>query len=199
MFERFTSQARDVVVGAQVEARQLGHCWIGTEHLLLAMLRQSDSLATQALADAGVRHESARRVLLRVLEGPDALDRDALTSIGIDLDAVRRRVEEVFGPGALDDSFDRPGAGRFGRGRLPWRRAGRRSGGHVPFTEKAKKALELSLREALRLRHNEIGAEHLLLGVLREGTGLGLKVMTELGAEPAEVHRALSLRLRRSA
>ena len=78
-------------------------------------------------------------------------DADALRSVGIDLDAVRRSVEEAFGPGALD------------RGT-----SGGRKRGHIPFTRGAKKALELALREALQLGHNYIGTEHLLLGLVRD-------------------------------
>jgi ATP-dependent Clp protease ATP-binding subunit ClpA len=79
-------------------------------------------------------------------------DADALATLGIDLDEVRRSVEETFGPGALD----RTRAGRRGR----W------FAGHVPFDRSAKKVLELALREAIRMEHGHIGCEHVLLGLL---------------------------------
>ena len=96
---------------------------------------------------------------------------EALAAIGIDLDEIRRRVEASFGPGALE-------RGRRGRGR------------HVPFTPAAKKALELALREALRLGDREIGAEHVLLGLLREGGAA--RLLERVGARPAALRAELS-------
>ena len=93
------------------------------------------------------------------------VDADALAALGIDLDEVRRRVEEAFGPGALD------------RARAPKRRF---LGGHIPFAKEAKKALELALREALALKHNYIGTEHILLGLLH-AEGAAHDVLVERG------------------
>jgi ATP-dependent Clp protease ATP-binding subunit ClpA len=129
MFERFTDRARRIVVLAQDEARLLDHDYIGTEHLLLG--------------------------LLRVGEGPAY---QALTAEGVQLEAVQAKVLE-----------------HVGRGDGP-------PGHHMPFTPRAKKVLELSLREALQLSDNYIGTEHLLLGLLREGEGLGCQILVELGA-----------------
>ena len=91
--------------------------------------------------------------------GDDTIDtwhllRALFAALGIDLDEVRRRVEEAFGPGALD------------RVRRP---RGRRWGGHIPFAKESKKTLELALREAIALGHNYIGTEHMLLAMLRGG------------------------------
>jgi ATP-dependent Clp protease ATP-binding subunit ClpC len=126
MFERFTNRARHVVVLAQDEARDMGHNYIGTEHLLLGLLGVPDGLAGRALAQ-----------------------------LGLTLDGVR---EET--------------AGRVGRGAAPVK-------GRIPFTPRAKKVLELSLREALQLHHNYIGTEHLLLGLLREGEGVAASILRE--------------------
>ena len=104
MFERFTDQARRVVVLAQEEARLLGHGYIGTEHILLGLLAEGEGLAFHALA---------------------ALD--------ISLDAAREQVAEVTGAGTGQQS------------------------GHIPFTPRTKKVLELSLREAQRLGDSYIG------------------------------------------
>jgi ATP-dependent Clp protease ATP-binding subunit ClpC len=79
-----------------------------------------------------------------------------------------------------------------------WWRRGKR-GGHIPFTPRSKKALELSLREALRLHHNYIGPEHILLGLLREGGGLAARLLTDLGADPSRVRTHLMTRIQRSA
>ena len=114
MFERFTTGAREVVVLAQDEARRLRHNYLGTEHLLLGLLREQGGVGRQALDRLGVELDDARFDVVRIIgAGRDHAegDADALRSIGIDLDEVRRRVEETFGPGALE----RVRAGRPGR------------------------------------------------------------------------------------
>ena len=186
MFERFTNHARQVVVDAQGSARRLGHGQIGTEHILLALL-QGDGVAARVLTGLGITVAAAEREILHeIARGPlGAEDGKALGAIGIDLDEVRRRIEASFGPGAL---HPRPG-----------RRRRRSLGGdHVPFSPRAKKVLELSLREALALGHRYIGSEHILLGLLREGEGLAVLVLTRLGAGP-DVVRARVLDALRSA
>jgi len=130
MFERFTDRARRVVVLAQEEARMLNHDYIGTEHLLLGLIREGEGYAAKALE-----------------------------SLGISLDAVRQQVEEIIGQGQQAPS------------------------GPVPFTPRAKKVLELSLRESVQLGHNSIGPEHILLGMLREGDGVAAQVLVALGAD----------------
>ena len=187
MFERFTHGAREIVVGAQHEARELQQSPIGTQHLLLAMLADPSSAIARALAADGIDQRYVRAEILRrvpadaapdtaTLADRDADDREALKAIGIDLDQVRRAIEENFGPGAL----------RLPRAQAPKRRglfgrfyAGEGVKGHIPFSPRNKKVLELSLREALRLKHNFIAPEHLLLGLLREGDGLAMQIITE--------------------
>ena len=179
MFERFTDRARQVAVDAQVSARRLGHGYVGTEHILLGLL-QGDGIAARVLGALGITAAAVEReVLAEVGRGPlGSGDAEALGAIGIDLEEVRRRVEASFGPGALQW---RPGRG-CGRGRrLP------PFGGHIPFTPRAKKVLELSLREALALKHKYIGTEHILLGLVREGEGLAMLVLTRLGAGPQAI------------
>jgi len=165
MFERFSKSAREVVVRAQADAKSLGRERIDADVLLLG-LAGGESRAAHVLAEHGATHRALRE---RAVSG--GLDGKALAAIGIDLDEIRRRAEESFGPGALE------------RGR-------RQRGGHVPFTPGAKKALELSLREAIAAGDREIGAEHVLLGVLREG---GAEILLRsVGAEPAVLRDALS-------
>jgi ATP-dependent Clp protease ATP-binding subunit ClpC len=130
MFERFTDRTRRVVVLAQEEARMLNHNYIGTEHILLGLIREGDGYAARTLE-----------------------------SLGISLDAVRQQVGEIIGRGQQAPS------------------------GHIPFTPRAKKVLELSLRESLQLGHNYIGTEHILLGLLREGDGVAAQVLVKLGAD----------------
>jgi ATP-dependent Clp protease ATP-binding subunit ClpC len=138
MFERFTDRARRVVVEAQEEARLLNHNYIGTEHLLLGLLREGQGVAAQAL---------------------DALD--------VSLSAARERVTQIIGQGAQQSS----------------------RGGHIPFTPRVKKVLELSLREGLKLGDNYIGTEHILLGIVAEGEGVAAAVLTDLGAGAERVRR----------
>ena len=167
MFERFTKQARAAVIAAQQEARALGHAHIGTEHLLLGVLAGApDGVGARVLSSLGVTMPAARAQVKALLE-PDA---GALEAIGIDLGAVRSKVEQAFGPGALERR---------------WRRSGRwrRWGGHIPFTPGAKKALELSLREALNLRHDAIGTEHIVLGLVRERDAGAVRALRGLGVE----------------
>jgi len=187
MFERFTDRARAVVTDAQTSARRLGHGQIGTEHLLLALL-QGNGVAARVLGGLGVTPAAVEReVLAEVGCGPLGVeDAAALGAIGIDLEEVRRRIEASFGPGAL---HWRPSRG-CRRGMPPAK-------GHIPFSPRAKKVLELSLREALALRHNYIGTEHILLGLVREGEGLAMLVLTRLGAGP-QVIRARVLDALRS-
>jgi ATP-dependent Clp protease ATP-binding subunit ClpC len=126
MFQRFTERARRVVVLAQQEARMLDHNYIGTEHILLGLIREGDGVAAKAL-----------------------------TALGISLDAMRQAVEDIIGRGAQP---------------LP-------ESGHIPFTPRAKKVLELSLREAVQLGSDYIGTEHILLGLIREGDGVAAQVL----------------------
>jgi len=128
MFERFTDRARRSVVYAQDEARELNHNYIGTEHLLLGLMREPESVAGRALQE-----------------------------LNIGQDAAREEVIQITGRGKGAES------------------------GHIPFTPRAKKVLELSLREALQLGHNYIGTEHILLGLIREGEGVAAQVLVKLG------------------
>ncbi|MFB4307575.1 Clp protease N-terminal domain-containing protein [Actinomadura sp. GTD37] len=168
MFERFTKGARQAVMGAQAEARAMHDHHIGTEHVLLSLLTADDPVA-RVLREAGLDADDLRARIARInRSGGDVLDSDALRSIGIDLDAVREATEESFGEGALDVPAGR--LHRYGRG-------------HIPFTPKAKKALELSLRHALRLKQKEIRSGHILLGVLHDGDFLSARLATEAGAD----------------
>ncbi|GAA2538835.1 Clp protease N-terminal domain-containing protein [Winogradskya consettensis] len=186
MFERFTHAARDAVVRAKAEAQELHQAPVGTEHLLLALLADGTGPTATALAltskgvDAHyVRSEIVRRVgtgsaSLDPSADRDAADREALKAIGIDLDAVRRTIEENFGPGAFHLAPPAPKR----RGLLR-----RRSPRSSSFSPRNKKVLELSLREALRLKHNYIAPEHILLGLIREGNGLAVQILTERGVD----------------
>jgi ATP-dependent Clp protease ATP-binding subunit ClpA len=184
MFERFTDDARQTVVHAQDEARRLHHGWIGTEHLLLGILDLPDSPTAAVLTAHGLSHESVSAAVVAFV-GSDDLDAAALTTLGIDLAAVRSSAEAAFGPGAL-----RP------IGSTKPRRA---QSGHIPFSGRAKKVLELSLREALALKSKTISDGHIALGLLREGEGLAAKVITDRGVDIATLSEEIRGALRSSA
>ncbi|GAB1693141.1 Clp protease N-terminal domain-containing protein [Krasilnikovia sp. M28-CT-15] len=196
MFERFTRSAREAVVRATTEAKELHQSPVGTEHLLLALLADPDWAPAAMLTADGVdaaylRAEILRRAGGRTGPGADpatdseAEDAAALKAIGIDLDAVRRTIEETFGPGAL----------RLPRETEPKRRGFMSrfySSGHTPFSGSAKKVLELSLREALRLKHNFIAREHIMLGLLRENHGLAARILTDAHVDLARLRTGLT-------
>ena len=146
MFERFTKDARAAVVGAQDVARESGSRSVDTRHLLVVLV-ESPGPVCRALTAVGADVEAIGAQARAELRA-GGIDGDALAGIGIDLDAVRRQADAVFGPDALA-------------------RAARTSRGHIPFTPDAKKALEIALREAIRLDQKRLHTGHLLLGVLR--------------------------------
>src|ERR1700757_2590392 len=138
MFERFTERARQVVVLAQEEARILKHNYIGTEHILLGLLREEEGLAA------------------RVLE-----------SLDITVERVRAQVVRIVGSGEEVTS------------------------GQIPFTPRAKKVLELALREALSLGHNYIGTEHILLGLVRENEGVAARILLDFDADAEKIRNEI--------
>src|SRR5438128_1017229 len=134
MFERFTERARQDVVLAQEEARTLKPNYIGTEHILLGLLREEEGLAA------------------RVLE-----------SLDITVERVRAQVVRIVGSGEEVTSRQ------------------------IPFTPRAKKVLELALREALSLGHNYIGTEHILLGLVRENEGVAARILLDFDADSEKI------------
>jgi hypothetical protein len=138
VFERFTERARQVVVYAQEEARVLRHSYIGTEHILLGLLREQEGLAA------------------RVLE-----------SLGVTFDRTRGQVVRIVGSGEEV------------------------SAGQIPFTPRAKKVLELALREALSLGHDYIGTEHILLALVRENEGVAARIMLDFDVDSEKVRHAV--------
>jgi len=168
MFEKFTDKARRVVVQAQEESRERKADAIRTEHLLVALCAVSGNLALTVLEGHSVDPADVRADVGALRGGLGPADAEALATLGIDLDEVRRQVEDTFGPGALDRTR---AASRGGR----W------FAGHIPFDRGAKKVLELALREALRMEHNYIGCEHILLGLLH-AEGSAREILLARGA-----------------
>jgi hypothetical protein len=128
MFRRFSPQAREVIISAQQEARALHHNYIGTEHILLGLVRDRDGMAGRALHVLGISPE-----------------------------VVREQVLDIIGEGKEEPA------------------------GHIPLTPRSKRVLELAVREAVRLDHLHVGTEHILLGLVREGDGVGWHVLHRLG------------------
>jgi ATP-dependent Clp protease ATP-binding subunit ClpA len=159
MFARFTERARQVIVTAQEESQALGHNWIGTEHLLLGLARHRETIATRVPALEALDADGLREAVIELI-GRGRPDADALASIGIDLDAVRRSIESAFGPGALE----------------------RTRHGCIPFTPRAKKSIELALREARSLGNDHIECVHLLLG-LAHGEGVARELLEARGLD----------------
>ncbi|MEV4255344.1 Clp protease N-terminal domain-containing protein, partial [Spirillospora sp. NPDC049652] len=120
----------------------------------------------EALRECGVFRGAAGDAV-DALPGPDGLDGEALRVLGIDIDAVREAAEDAFGPGALDAP----------RGV----RRGRAATGHIPFEPESKKVLELSLRQALRLKHKYIGSGHILLGLLQDRRFRAVRALSGAG------------------
>jgi len=213
MFERFSGEARSAVAQAQEHARRLGHRYIGCEHLLLAAASTAEpasaALREHGVTPAGVETEIVRMVGLgRAADLFSASDREALASIGIDLDVVRARIEAAFGP----DAFTRGGPAAC-RSRPAVRknpvallRRARRGGhhqhpapsGHIPFTPRAKKSLALSLREAETRHDNYIGVEHLTLALVGMKDGAVPPILSALGASPATLRAAILDRYRKA-
>ena len=223
MFERFTDTARHVVVQAQADARRLGHNYIGCEHLLLAVAAVGEP-ASAVLGDQGVTPDRVEAAILRTIgRGQTAdplgdLDRQALAFIGIDVDVVRARIEAAFGPDALTRALPaacrsrRPAWGKGPLAELTRRRRRRRArrnaplpasagpapGGHIPFTPRAKKSLELSLREAKALHDNYIGVQHLTLALLAMKDGMVPVILSALGTPAPPLRAAILTRYRKA-
>lgn len=131
MFNRFTERARKVIILAKEEARRFNHDYIGTEHILLGLIREGEGVASTVLQ-----------------------------KLGLSLENIRLEIEKLVQPGPTTQII-----------------------GDIPFTPRAKKALELAAEEARSLGHNYIGTEHLLLGLIREGEGISSQVLLNLGLE----------------
>jgi ATP-dependent Clp protease ATP-binding subunit ClpA len=175
MFERFTEEARRVVVVAQMEAREAREPFIDATHLLLGVAMVGGP-GGRALHAAGVDPSRLRTAVRAVGDPNSALDADALAALGIDLGKVQEAAEAAFGSGALAD--------RARQGR-------RRPGGHLPFTDHAKKALSLSLRAAVRRGDGQIDTRHVLLGVLGAEEKRSTAVLDHLDVDLIELRQRL--------
>jgi ATP-dependent Clp protease ATP-binding subunit ClpA len=201
MFERFTRPARETVTSAMAEAERLGHPHTATEHLLLALTSDGDDVGRRVLRELGVTRQAVERELRAAGErgGLSEDDARALQTLGIDLDEVRRQAEASFGPGALQRPRRRAGRARLLRGRRRQERQERQEHCRRPFTSASKQVLEVSLREAIALKHNYIGTEHLLLALVRvRGGDLAADILQALGVPPGAVRSRVLGAVRRA-
>ena len=200
MPERLTGDARQVVACASEQARRLGHGFIGGEHLLYG-LACAGGEAGAVLRERGVTPERVEAEFVRLI-GPentasgslfDTLDRDALTTIGIDLDTVRQRIEAAFGPAAL--APDAPAPRRWRRSRPGWPAP---VTGHLPLTRRAKKCLEGSRREAQAHSSGHLGAEHIALALLAMDDGVPHRILSAIGASAPRLGAEIRDRCRKA-
>jgi ATP-dependent Clp protease ATP-binding subunit ClpA len=245
MFERFTPDARAVMVHAQEHARRLGHRYIGCEHILLAVTtRTTEQPASAVLREHGITQERVEEEIVRRIGLGDraglfaGLDQEALSAIGIDLDAVRARIEGAFSPDSLTRAAQavhrrprpsrlnprravppglmralrRRGRARRRRGRgIPpppvqrpapvtgrYRAAGTFQAGHIPFTPRAKKCLEKSLREAVARHDQHIGVEHIALSLIAMNGGLVPPILSALDVSATALRTAILDRYRQA-
>jgi ATP-dependent Clp protease ATP-binding subunit ClpA len=195
MFERFTDRARKVVVAARDQAIGQGDDQIRPVHMLYG-LAATDGVASRALTALGVDAAAVEREIGRTrpaglgaqgaLGAPQARPRDegaddaeALAAIGIDLEEIRRKIEDSFGPGALERVPLTPS------GPLNWT-------GRLPMNDQAKMSLAAALKEVRALHHNYIGTEHVLLGLLRVAeryprSDFAAVTLPALGLDPARL------------
>ncbi len=174
MFDRFTELAKRAVVASQDAALTLGHDFIGTEHMLLGLARTAGT-AGEVLRQSGVDLARARDETVRQLQAAGVAStggqpaRDALSAIGIDVAEIQRQADTTFGAGAFQ--FPRPA-----------------------YTQHAKNALTQTLHEAQALGQEQIDTEHLLLGLLSEGEGRAIQVLTALGVDVPAIRPAVLAR-----
>jgi ATP-dependent Clp protease ATP-binding subunit ClpA len=186
VFDRFDDHALAALQDAQAQAIGLGHNYVGTEHLLLGIVINPDTTASHLLTAAGVDAEVIRRGIAKVVPIPDRPFRDPaplLSTLGIDLDEVRRRAESTFGA----DTVRRVAVQEAHRRRRDRRFRFRRCVPIAPsplgldplgFTPRAKHTLELAAKEADQ-RHPPATPTHLLLGILIEGKGLACDILAD--------------------
>ena len=193
MFERFTDKARTVVILAKAKATERGD-QIRPVSMLYA-LASAEGVAARALASLGVDADSVEGLFDRTapirspLEGEATSgDAEALAAIGIDLDEIKRRIEESFGPSALER------VPLTQQGPLNWT-------GRMTLTRESKQSLAFALKEARAMHHSYIGTEHLLLGLLstaeRNPRGeFTPDTLRELGIDPAQARQRVLDELR---
>jgi ATP-dependent Clp protease ATP-binding subunit ClpA len=227
MLERFTGDARGVVTGARESALRLGHDWIGCEHLLLALATTGGEVGVM-LRGQGITPERVTWEAVRLAGAgrgaslSDVLDRDALASIGIDLDAVRDKVEAAFGPGTFTAAPGRgPQRRHWARRRVRrarWAACPAGGGTHtaglpgapasgkgsavgpwrIAFTPRARKCLAHAVHEARAEHTGQIGVEHLGLAIVSMTDGAVPPILSALGSSGPRLRAEILHRYRQA-
>jgi ATP-dependent Clp protease ATP-binding subunit ClpC len=159
MFTRFRDRSRESVEAAFQEARMLGHDSLGDEDLLLGILRSDEGIAAEALSSLGVTLEAARDECEGMLS-------DALTSIGISLEDIRREAGDAFDMSLPDDR-------------------------KIPYSPRAKNVLVRARKEMRRLGDSYLGTEHVLLGILGNEDGTAVRMLGRMGVSPEALEERL--------
>jgi ATP-dependent Clp protease ATP-binding subunit ClpA len=177
MFERFEPAARQAVISARSEAAQAGQRKVSSEHVLLGLFAEP-GVAADTLAAAGLQAAELRSRIPRGSHIAEAggLDAEALASLGIDLDAVRRVTDAAFGRGALDLA---PPSGR----KL------------MPIADDAREILIRAVREAQRTGCRQISSGHMLIGILDQESNCALTLLAEVGVDVAALRSDVARRL----
>ncbi|MBI3332916.1 MAG: hypothetical protein HYZ93_02360, partial [Candidatus Omnitrophica bacterium] len=213
MFNRFTERARKVILLAKEEAKRFNHDYIGTEHILLGLIREGEGVAAAVLQNLGLSSDQIRLEVEKLVQlGPSTIvsgdipvTPKAKKVIELAMDEARNLGHNYIGTEHLLLGLIRDGEGiatavlqRLGlrletvTAEVERALAGlpkTLTFGEVPFTPQAKRVLELSIEEARQLGHNYIGTEHLLLGIMKEGQSIAAKILESLGARLDEVRQ----------
>lgn len=168
IFVTYRKDAHRTLDVARLEAKNLNHNYIGTEHLLLALTVSHFGVASSDLAECGITETDLKAQVIHEIGAEEErlteIDAEALAGIGIDLEEVRRRLEEAFGASALDTPPPCPTG--------------------TPFTDKVMRALRGTSRHARRLGHRRVGPEHLLLALMDDESTLAVRLIKRLGTSP---------------
>lgn len=190
MFDRCDPDTMRVIDTGLAEARRLGHHWLGTEHLLLALVQQP-VLLPERVADILPTADQVRSALPDQISGPPRPDAELLATLGIDLGAVHSTVRQTFGTDAVERVTQR----RVHQPWQPWRRPSRRCtsllGGSMRVAPRAKEALDHAAQDASRRGRTAIEPADLLLGIIEVESALANKLLRDSGVEPTHIQRAL--------
>jgi ATP-dependent Clp protease ATP-binding subunit ClpA len=198
MGTRITGEGRQIVITAQRQARRLGHPFIGCEHLLYGVAC-TDGQVGAVLRERGVTPQRYEAEFLRLVEQgsvQDPFDAEALQAIGIDLEAVRARIDTVFGPEALGAAAAGLTSRRHRRRSLRFRlrrrrKSGRAVTGHLPLTRRARKCLNRSLSEAQAPVTGRLAAQHIAVQLLDANAVLPQRILAAIGTSAPDLREEI--------
>ncbi|MGI5330645.1 Clp protease N-terminal domain-containing protein [Actinomadura nitritigenes] len=198
MGTRITGEGRQIAIAAQQQARRLGHPFIGCEHLLYGVAC-TDAQVGAVLRERGVTPQRYEAEFLRLVKqdsAQDPFDEEALRAIGIDLEAVRTRIDAAFGPEALGDAASSLTRRRHGRRSLHYRLRRRRSSGrnvtgHLPLTRRARKCLTRSLSKAQAPVTGRLAAQHIAVQLLDANAVLPQRILAAIGTSAPDLREEI--------